>query len=505
VTRRGILVAAAFAAAVYVSWLHDPVRKGLSFDNQVYYYIADQVADGVPPHVSLVEHKHQLPTLMSGFAMRAARAFGGDELLAMRVVSIAMAGVMTASTAWVAAELAGLGAGLIAACAMLALPGMYSQAAMGVRPQVFMAAFMMLSLVAFGRRRRFAAGVAATCAFLCWTPAALVGVALVIAALFGRDRWRAIVGLAAGAITAILVYESYYVWYGALAEQVRQSYLMAGELSHYSYPKLADSLAFFTRFGIGWRQDSSIVLSSLFLVSLAVVPLAVLALRKRALDAAGSIPAWPATIVCAYFTTALTLLTHEGYPDMFFCEPLIAVGAGVVLGGAASLLARVSRIRLVEVAAVAACVVWLGVLYQHRRTVFPTGGIHIADQRELAKQLDIIADDYGTVWAVGCPHLLAFSHRQNFLPFGLLIDLKVREYMLKGASPATYLPLRDGRLPGAILASRGGLRVVLPWLNREYRRVDNKSFAAQGIQVWLRRPPRPGDPRSRGSLRQTLG
>jgi hypothetical protein len=104
----------------------------------------------------------------------------------------------------------------------------------------------------------------------------------------------------------------------------------------------------------------------------------------------------------------------------------------------------------------------------------------------------------------GLPHLLALSHRQNFLPFGLLIDLKVREYMLKGVTPANYLPLRDGKLPGAILAARGGLRAVVPWLNREYRRIDNKTFAAQGIQVWLRRLPRPGDPRFPGSLRGIL-
>jgi len=47
VTRRALLAAAAFVAAIYVTWQHDPVRKAITFDNQVYYYIAEQVADGV--------------------------------------------------------------------------------------------------------------------------------------------------------------------------------------------------------------------------------------------------------------------------------------------------------------------------------------------------------------------------------------------------------------------------------------------------------------------------
>jgi hypothetical protein len=347
---------------------------------------------------------------------------------------------------------------------------------------------MMLALVAFGARRRFAAGVTATCAFLCWQPAALVGAALATAALLDRKRVRVVAALAAGATAAILAYEAYYAWHGALGEQIRQSYLMAGDLGAYRYRTVQDSLKFFLRFGIGQRQDSSIVLAVLFLAALCVAPLALLAAPRRVLATWRDKPAWPATVACAYLTTVLTFLTHEGYPDMFFVEPFIAVTAGVVFAGLGALLARVLGLELVRVVAVGAAVAWLLVLYQHRKNAFPANPMYLVEQRALAKQVDFLEDAYGTVWAVGPPHILAFADRRNFLPYGLLIDPKVRAYMTRGASPWKFVPQRDGDLPGAILTSRGGLRNVMPTISRDYLRIDNRSFAKHGIQVWVRRP-----------------
>jgi len=90
-----------------------------------------------------------------------------------------------------------------------------------------------------------------------------------------------------------------------------------------------------------------------------------------------------------------------------------------------------------------------------RTNVFANTGLHLADQKRLTSQLDLLYDDYGSVWAVGCPHLLAFARRENFLPYALLIDEKVQEYMVRDTQPGrAYLPLRNGKLPGVILSSR---------------------------------------------------
>jgi hypothetical protein len=498
---RKLLVAFAFVVGLHQTYLHEPLNKPLTFDNQVYYYMAERAAGGVPPHVSLVDHKHHLPAIVSGWSIYVGRLFGADDLLAMRVPSIIGAGVVTACVAWVAAELAGLWAGALAMLALLVMPGLFSQAAMGVRPQLFMAAFMMLALAEYGLRRRFWAGVSAVCGFLCWTPAALIGVALALSALLERDRIRAIAALAAGAVTAFLTYELYYLLHGALDEQLRQSFMMAGDLAGYAYNEFHESLQYFLRFGIGWRRDTSVVLSGAFLAVLALAPFVIAFTPRRAFALARRHPAWPAALVSSYFATGLTFLTHQGYPDMFFVEPLIAVTSGVLLAGVAALAARILRHELARLAVVAAAAAWLIVLQTHRRNVFWTGGVHLAAQRDLAKQIDFLADDYGSVWAVGCPHLLALGHRENFLPYGLLIDPKVRAYMMRDTEPGKYLPLRDGKLPGAILTARGGIRAVMPWMTREYRRVMNKSFESHGIQVWVRRPPRPGDRRRPGSVR----
>jgi len=313
---------------------------------------------------------------------------------------------------------------------LLAFPDILTQAAMGSRPQLLMAALTSLSLVAFARRRFFRAGLAAVGAFLCWQPAALIGAGLAAAALVLRERFSAIGRLFLGALAAVLLYEAYFAWHGALGEQLRQSYLLPAHFESYSYPTLKSSLAFFLAFGLPWRHDSSWLLAAAFLALLAVTPLWVLIRHQTLLAAWRRRPAWPAALACAYLTTALTFLTHEGYPDMFFPEPFVAIFSGVLLAGVGKTLARLHpRLSPLRFALSAAAAVWLLALGISRREAFTSGGIHLADQRALATQLDVLADGYGSIWAVGCPHLLAFLRRENFLPFALLIDPKVQAYI----------------------------------------------------------------------------
>ena len=491
---RTALVVAAFLAAVGSAWLHEPLTRPITFDNQIYFYASTRVAEGVPPHVSLVDHKHQLPVLLDGLAMKIGRVFAVDDVVSSRLTSMTTAGVLAIGVTWLACELAGEWAGLLALLALLAFPDIFTQAAMGSRPQLLMAALAVMSLTAFGNRCFFTAGLAAVGAFLCWQPAALIGTGLAAAALVLRERFAVLGRLVAGALAAFVAYEAYFAWHGALAEQLRQSYLLPSHFESYPVPELKGSLAFFLEFGLPWHQDSSWLLAASLLVLLAVAPLWVLVRSGSVIATWRRRPAWPATLACAYLTTALTFRTHQGYPDMLFPEPFIAIFSGVMLAGVGRAVARMhSRLAPLRVAAVAFAAVWLLSLSITRREAFSSEGLHLADQRALATQLDVLYDDYGSIWAVGCPHLLGFLRRENFLPYGLLIDPKVQRYMTREHPGKPYVPLRDGRLPGAVISSRGGLRTNMPWFARVYRRVQNHSFEAQSIQIWVRKSFRPGE------------
>ena len=489
---RALLALAFFFVGVAAGWRQDPKTRPFTFDNQIYFYMAERAAAGVAPHVSLVDHKHQLSTILSGLAIRAGRKLGIQDVIAVRAMSIAVAGLTVAAVTWLAAELTGSLAGAaLAGLAMLVFPGYFTQAAMGVRPKVFMATFMSLALVAFARRRPAASGFLAACSFLCWQPALLVSVGLAAATLVSaRERARSLARLVAGAVFAVAFYEAYFLWHGALGEQIRQSYLLPASVSGYRYPALGESLAFVVRMGIGWRLDSSRVLPVLLLVLLAVLPAVALTRPRRAFVFLRERPAWCAAGCVAYPAVAFTLLTHEGYPDMFFIEPFIALAAAVAITFTARALARHTH-RSAYYGLIAACAVWLALLQDSRATAFKNEGTRLEDQYELAKQLDVLFDAYGSVWAVGCPHLLALLGRENFSPYGLLIDRKVQAYMRRGSESAGG-PFEDGRLPGAILSARGGLRTVLPSLPRQYERIENLSFTRAGIQVWVQRLPRVG-------------
>jgi hypothetical protein len=499
---RSALVTAAFFAAVGSACVYQPSTRPLTFDNQIYFYAAVRAADGVPPHVSLVDHKHQLPVLLDGLAMAVGRVFGIDDVVSSRVTSITTVGVLAMGVTWVGCELAGEVSGALALLTLLAFPDIFTQAAMGSRPQLLMAALAIMSILAFGKRRFFTAGLAAAGSFLCWQPAALIGAGLAAATLTLRERLAAVGRLVAGALSAVIAYEAYFAWKGALGEQLFQSYVLPSHLDSYPYPDMKEAIAFFLEFGLPWRVDSSRFISASLLVLLAGAPIWALARRKSVLSTCRSRPAWPATLVCAYLTTALTFRTHQGYPDMFFPEPFIAVFSGVVLAGIGAAFARLHPrlVRLRIVTAIAAAV-WLLGLGISRREAFSSRGLQLADQRALSNQLDVLDDDYGSIWAIGCPHLLGFLRRENFLPYGLLIDPKVQAYMTRAHPGEAYLPLRDGKLPGAVLSSRGGLRTGMPWFPRVYRRVHSRSFERQGIQIWVRKPLHAGETPNTGTAR----
>jgi len=347
-----------------------------------------------------------------------------------------------------------------------------------------MACFMTLALTAFARRRPVAAGVWATCSFLCWQPAALVGAAFAVVGAAGDDRRRVVPRLAAGAITAIVAYELYFLWHGALRVQIAQSYLMASELDRYKYAGFAESVAFFSKLGLGGAFKTAWLIPSVLLVVTAAAMAGVLLLPKRALGLCRDAPALAAMLLVCIVNVGFTFLTHDAHPDMFFVEPLMAVALALVTVRFPGALLR-GRQPALRAACAVLVVVWLGWLQQGRARLISSGPVHLSDQIDLAKQLDVLSDGYGSIWAVGCPHLLSLAHMRNWHPLGLLLDPKVRDYVTRDGPKGALYPGSDGRLPGAMVMSRVSVFAWFPELRRFYRHVPNASFERDRARVWV--------------------
>jgi hypothetical protein len=479
-----------FVAGLYLCWGHGPRVKPFNQDNQIYFFMAERAAAGVPPHVSLVDHKNSLSTILSGWAIRAGRVVGLDDVMGARVLSMTMAAGTVAGVWLLTLELTGsVPSAVLAAVVMLTFVDFFMQGAMGVRPKIFMAFFLVFALVAFARRRRVTSGVLATASFLCWQPALLVLGSLGAATLVESDRWRKTGRLVAGTVLAMLAYEAYFVAHGALADQLYQNWRMPADIAAYKVDSFKDSIHFVFRVGL-WRKDYEWVFSTTFMASLVLAWLW-LAVRSRATwRYFREHPVWPATLSCATTALAFTLFNHQAYPDMFFLHPLIAVSCGVVAGGVVEFVggrARSPR-RLLGWALTVAMVAAIVPLLVVRLNYF--GGntrLKLQDQIALAGEVAKLAAKYGPVWAIGCPHLLAFNHMDNQTPYGLLIDPKVRAHIAQLTDGKPYYPLKDGKMPGVILTARGGERKVIPWLPRYYEELPRPDFKSQGIHVWLRR------------------
>jgi len=347
-----------------------------------------------------------------------------------------------------------------------------------------MACFMMLGLTAFVRRRHFTAGVWATSGFLCWQPAALVGAAFAVVGAVPDDRARTVPRLAAGAITAILVYELYFFAHGALGTQIRQSYLMASELGGYKYDAFMESVAFFSQLGLGGAFKTAWLIPAVLLLFTCTAVAGVLLLPVRAWRLCREDPGLAAFILVCITNVGFTFVTHDAHPDMFFVDPLMAVVIALVTVRVPAALFR-GRQPALRAAFGAVVAVWLVWLQGGRAHIISSGPVHLTDQIDLAKQLDVLSDGYGSIWAVGCPHLLGLAHMKNWHPLGLLLDAKVRDYVTRDGPKGELYPGSDGRLPGAIITSRVSVFAWFPELRRYYRRIPNASFDRDRTRIWV--------------------
>ena len=479
-----------FAAGLFLCWQHGPRVKPINQDNQIYFFMAERAASGVPPHVSLVDHKNALSSILSGWAIRAGRKVGiGEDVFSARLLSMATAAATVAAVWALALELSGsLLAAHLAGLVMLTFVDFFMQGTMGVRPKTFMTFFMVRALVSFARDRRFWSGAWATCAFLCWQPALLVLGSVGAASLIDARRWRKVDRILAGAFIAMVAYEGYFLFHGALREQLFQSWAMPADIAAYRMKPLSDAFTFILRMGL-WRKDYVWVFPAVFLLGLALTWLCLLIRPRKVMQYFREHPVWPGTVLCATTALAFTLVNQQAYPDMFFLQPLIAVAFGTLVGGVAEFLGPgyVPR-RLVAWALTAVVAVGITQLLMERLNYF-NGNVRLRLQNQYALGYEVkkLVREHGPAWAIGCPHLLAFMHMDNQSPFGLLIDPKVRAYALATAKGKPFYPLKDGKMPKVILVSRGGERKVIPWLPRYYEAATRPDFKSQGIGVWIRR------------------
>jgi hypothetical protein len=398
------LVVAVGAVALLTYALHG-VNGALTRDLGVYGYAGQQVADGVPPYLGVLNRAGPLAHLLPAVGVGLARLGGFDELLGMRLVFMAIATVCTSLVYVLGRDVFRSSlAGLVTAGAFLTFTGFIRYAADGPREKTPMTLFVVCALWAVSRQRWFTAGLSVSLATLCLqiaffpsVTATVVGVLL----LAGGHRVRALILVVLGGALPVAACTVYFAVVGSLREAVDAFLLINAE---YTEP---DPLL--PKLGIHVRDLVAAYGASVWLLLVGSVALVVLpiAFARLGITRDGRGPR-----VLTAFALALVggllwdLRDYDAWPDLFPLLPLAAVGVGGLFVWATSRLARRSTL----VVAVALLVAATGAAVQ--ASVTTRDDRLVTQRRSVAAVLALLPAD-ATVTSIEAPQPLVLTGRTN--------------------------------------------------------------------------------------------
>ncbi|MEP6665783.1 MAG: hypothetical protein ABJA81_04985 [Nocardioidaceae bacterium] len=317
-------VVGAIAAMVYA--LHG-FNGLLSRDLAVYSYAGQQVVDGVPPYIGILNRAGPLAHFVPAIGVAAARAFGFDDLLGIRLLCLVIS-VACVSLVYILGRdlFASPLAGLAAAAAFLSFSGFIEYASNGPREKTSMVLFLLCALLAVSKQRWFAAGFCLSLATLVWQPAFLVGLtAMVVAVLAVRpsERLRALVGVAVGGLVPAAICLLYFAVVGAL-HAFFDAFLLINARYTVPTPLTSHLAANWERLQSGYGLSLWVMLVGL--VALAILSLLVIARKDWRRDPASmSVVAFGAA---GFVGVIWTFRDFNGWPDVFVLLPLAAIGIG---------------------------------------------------------------------------------------------------------------------------------------------------------------------------------
>jgi hypothetical protein len=455
-------------------------------DNQHYFFIAERAAAGVPPHISQFDPKNALGMLLTAAAIVTGRVIGIDDIAASRIVSIG-AGALAVALVWpLARRMTGSRtAAWIAFVGMMSLERFMIMSVMGSQPKIFLVAFLEASMLALGAGRVLASGAMAAAAFLCWQPAGALLVTGPLALILAREGVRKVVAFALAAALPIVAYEAYFLYHGALAEQIEQAFIFPSNYME-SFPATLHPVLRRARwtFAVSQGVDAKSIVPLVSLVGLGLFWLGMIRPRSRTAAAFRGRADRIYLVATAHVALLSCLVSFQGFPDRFWLDPLMAIAAGWVFSVMAdrlsALIPAVSWHSFAR-ATCAASLLWMALA--GRWDFSRLDGLDA--QRRAADALGDLLDLGYSVYSVGCTHLLAMNHVGNFSPYGFFFR-GVEEYLEVKTDGRGYVPLREGAPPDIILLSRGKYLQKQPWFERDYVRVKRDEFSGQMIQVWLR-------------------
>lgn len=310
----------------------------LTRDIAIYAYAGQQLLEGDPPYVGVVNRAGPLGHMMPAVGAALARGFGTDDLLGMRLLYMLFAAATVVVVYCVGRDgFASRLAGLVSAGAMLSFEGFIELAAYGPREKTVMVFFMTCALWAVIRRRWLLAGLFVSLSTLTLQTAFLPAMAAVVAglALCPRATWMvALARVVAGGALPVLVLTVYFLAEGAVRDFLDGFLLLNASNTPPNpvfdrLPEVWDSLeAYGASLGV-------LLVGVLSLIGLAAR--AVLHRRREPEERPVALLAGTAGAVTGLLWC---LFDYDSWMDLFTVLPYAAVGAGALVVAVAAHVPR---------------------------------------------------------------------------------------------------------------------------------------------------------------------
>jgi len=407
VIRRDPLVPFVGIVSVVVYVLHG-FHGALTRDLAIYSYAGQQVADGVPPYLGVLNRAGPLAHVLPGVGALVARVAGLDELVTMRVFFMLMAAAAVCMVYLLGRDLFhSRAAGLVTAGALLSFHGFIQYASDGPREKTPMTLFVIVALWAITRRRWFTAGVFTSLATLCLqtaffsTFAAVAVAVLLVARRPGAGPVKASVRVALGGLAPVAVLATWFALAGSLRASWDAFYVINRT---YTVPDpVADDL---DRVWLDLQEAYGLTVWLLFAgaAALALVTLAAVVPRaRRAFPALAVLPAMTAGLLAGLWWITKE---YDSWADLFPLLPFAALG----LGAATAVVVRTlpARPRWAIAAVVAAACLALALDYS-----LSTRDDTLDLQREAADAVMAQLPEDATITSVEGPQPLVLTGRTN--------------------------------------------------------------------------------------------
>src|SRR5262249_10425955 len=215
------MAAASFLFTIALMLVSRQVGGSETGDSAIWDYVAQSIIRGQIPYKDVVEIKLPGAAYLGATAIWIGKLFGVRDLIAIRLLNLAMVGSLSAITFLVAeVYLASRPVAIISFLIPLTSQRFVEWMAQGSQPRLPMILFGMLTLLLISKDRPLLAGLSSALSCMCWQPGLLfTGVAFLI---FSRylTTWRDFRALKvlAGACLPLAAMFLYFAWRGAAGE-----------------------------------------------------------------------------------------------------------------------------------------------------------------------------------------------------------------------------------------------------------------------------------------------